>query len=87
MANAILFKVEYLSRGFDLTVPQPAFEFIFQLYNFFSDAKEDNKRLSQPDIQLTRAKESVEAKQYPTFSKKRKQEALNEKRSAKKKKV
>jgi hypothetical protein len=85
MANAILFKVEYISREFDLTAPQPAFEFIFQIYNFFSDANEDNKRLSQPDIQLTRAKESVEAKQYPTFSKKRKQ-AHNEKRSGKKKK-
>ena len=86
MANAKLFKVEYDSREFDLTVPQSAFEFIFQLYNFFSDAKEDNKRLSQPDIQLKRAKESVEAKNHPTFSKERKQEALHEKRSAKKNK-
>jgi hypothetical protein len=31
MANAILFKVEYVTAVFDLTAPQSAFEFIFQM--------------------------------------------------------
>ena len=68
MANAILFKVEYVSKIFDLTVPQAAFEFIFQMYNFFSVAEADNVHLHQPETRLAEVKRSVAQKNYPTFS-------------------
>jgi len=68
MANAILFKVEYVTKIFDLTVPQVAFEFIFQVYNFFSVAEADNVHLHQPETRLAEVKRSVAQKNYPTFS-------------------
>lgn len=33
-------QVEYVLREFDLKIPQQAFEFLFQLYNFVSTVKE-----------------------------------------------
>lgn len=86
MANAILFKVEYVSREFDLSVPRKAFEFIFQMYNFFSAAKKGNDHLLRPLDQLADAKQSVNEKNYPTFSKRKKQEDNNETKAAKKSK-
>ncbi len=68
MANAILFKVEYVTKIFDLTVPQVAFEFIFQVYNFFSVAEADNVHLHQPETRLAEVKRSVAQKNYSTFS-------------------
>ncbi len=68
MANAILFKVEYVTKIFDLTVPQAAFEFTFQMYNFFSVAEADNVHLHQPETRLAEVKRSVAQKNYPTFS-------------------
>jgi hypothetical protein len=68
MANAIFFKVEYVTNVFDLTAPQAAFELIFQLYNFFPEAKSDNGRLYDPEYQLLEAKNSVARKGYTRFS-------------------
>jgi len=80
MANAILFKVEYsTSAKFNLTVPQTAFEFIFQLYNFFSDAVADSARLLDPASELHRAKESVSRKGYPTLTSARTKRGREEK--------
>jgi hypothetical protein len=68
MANAILFKVEYVTETFDLTKPRSAFEFIFQMYNYFSMAVNDNRHLRQPRRQLARVKEMVNGRNYPTFT-------------------
>jgi hypothetical protein len=68
MANAILFKVEYVTSIFDLTVPRTAFEFIFQMYNFFSLARKDNVRLGRPKGRLAEAKQLVVRQNYPTFT-------------------
>ena len=51
MANAILSKVEYVTKDFDLTNPLSAFEFIFQMYNFLSDAEAENERLDRPALE------------------------------------
>ena len=69
MAYQIFFKVEYITNIFDLTVPQTAFEFIFQLYNFLSEAKSDNDGLHEPERRLLDAKDSVARKGYASFSK------------------
>jgi hypothetical protein len=71
------FKVEYTTRIFDLTIPKAAFEFIFQLYNFFSVAENDNRHLHRPKPRLAEAKESVARKQYPpitTFTKRKRED-------------
>jgi len=71
-------EVEYITTIFDLTDPKHAFEFLFQMYNFFSVAKVDNARLDQPEPRLAEAKASVDRKNYPTFSRiKRKYEEDN----------
>jgi hypothetical protein len=62
------FKVEYATESFDLTVPQAALEFIFQLYNFFSFAEDDNRHLRQPGSRLEEAKESVARKHREAFT-------------------
>jgi hypothetical protein len=66
VANATLFKVEYVTKVFDLTVSRTAFEFIFQMYNFFTDAMDGNARLHEPRTRLYDAKLSVSRKRYPT---------------------
>ena len=66
--NAIFFKVKYDTTVFDLTHPQTAFEFIFQLYNFLSAAKADNDSFHKPERRLADAKDSVARKGYPTLS-------------------
>ena len=58
MANATFFEVEYVTKVFDLTVPRTAFEFIFQMYNFITDAKDGNTRLHEPIPGLASAKQS-----------------------------
>ncbi len=68
MSYAIFIKVEYLTEVFDLTVPQTAFEFIFQLYNFLSEAKADNDELHQPEGRLLEAKNSVARKGYTSLT-------------------
>ncbi|KAH9964146.1 kinase-like domain-containing protein [Russula dissimulans] len=78
-------KVEYVSKVFDLTVPRPAFEFIFQLYNFFSVAETDNACLHRPETRLAEAKESVARKDYPTLTSKRKREGSRRKAAKKSK--
>ena len=67
MANAKPFKVEYDITVFDLTIPQFAFEFIFQLYNFLSAAEADNDGFLEPHNRLAYAKDSVARKGYPTL--------------------
>ena len=47
---------------FDLTALQIAFELIFQLYNFLSEAKADNDGLREPECWLLEAKNSVARK-------------------------
>jgi len=89
MVNAILFKVEFVTRVFDLTVPRTAFEFIFQLYNFFSDAEADNDRLLDPKSRLRNAEGSVARKGYPTLTSartKRRREEKKKKKAVKKSK-
>ena len=66
--NAIFFKVEYDTKVFDLTTPQSAFDFIFELYNFLSAAKADNDSLDRPERLLTEAKNSVARKAYSTLT-------------------
>jgi len=68
MANAVSFKVEYETTVFDLTVPQNAFKFIFQLYNFLSAAKADNDGFHEPARRLADAKDSVARRRYPTLN-------------------
>jgi hypothetical protein len=68
MANVTLFKVEHFTKLFDLTVLRTAFEFIFQMYNFFADPKSGNARLDQPRLRLADAKQSVSRKCYPTLT-------------------
>jgi len=68
MTNAIFFKVVYDTNVFDLTVPETAFKFIFQLYNFLSAAKADNDSLHEPESRLAYAKDSVARKRYPTLT-------------------
>jgi hypothetical protein len=68
MAYAIFFKVEYVTNVFDLTAPQTAFELIFQLYNFLSEAKADNDGLYEPEYRLLEAKNSVARKGYASLS-------------------
>jgi hypothetical protein len=68
MVNVILFKVEYVTKVFDLTDPRSVFEFIFQLYNFISDAEAENRRLDQPRTRLLNAQESVMQKKLPSLS-------------------
>ena len=68
MVNAILFKVEYITKVFDLTDPRSVFEFIFRLYNFISDAEAENRRLDRPQTRLSKAKESVAQEKLPSLS-------------------
>jgi hypothetical protein len=68
MTNAIFFKVEYDTKVFDLTAPQAAFEFIFELYNFLFAAKADNDSFFQPERRLMEAKDSVARKKIPTLN-------------------
>ena len=68
MTNAISYKVEYDTKVFDLTAPQSAFDFIFELYNFLSAAKAENDSLDRPERRLTEAKDSVARKEYPTLT-------------------
>ncbi len=68
MANAIFFKVEYVRERFDLTNPQKAFEFIFQLYNFFAVAQTDNDGFHKPLFRLAEAKRLVARRGYLTIS-------------------
>jgi hypothetical protein len=49
-------------------MPRPAFEFIFQLYNFLSAAKADNDSLHEPERRLAYAKDSVARKRYPILT-------------------
>lgn len=72
MTDAIIFKVEYLAEVFDLTVPEATFEFTFQLYNFLSAAKAVNDGFHNPESRLALAKDSVDRKNYPALSSKRK---------------
>lgn len=74
MAYPIFFEVEYVTEMFDLTDPQSAFELIFQLYNFLSEAKSDNDGLNEPRKQLLKAKCSVARKGYTSFSKRKHEE-------------
>jgi hypothetical protein len=69
VAYAIFFKVEYVTKVFDLTIPDDAFALIFQLYNLLSAAKADNDGLHQPEVRLSEAKNSVAQKRYATLSK------------------
>lgn len=73
MSYAIFFKVEYVTDIFNLTAPQTAFDFIFQLYNFLSEAKADNDGLREPETRLLNAKNSVARKGYESFSKRRRE--------------
>jgi hypothetical protein len=68
MAYGIFFEVEYVTNVFDLTAPQTTFEFIFQLYNFISEAKAGNDGLHEPERRLLEAKTSVARKGYASFS-------------------
>ena len=68
MTNAIFFKVEYDTAVFDLTVPQAAFKFIFQLYNFLSAAKADDDGFHDPVSRLAAAKDSIARRGYPTLN-------------------
>ena len=86
MANAILFKVEFITKHFDLTDPQSAFEFIFRVYNFLSVAKADNDNLERPKHQLLHAKESVAQKNYPTFTSAKRKHGEDQKTPPKKSK-
>ena len=86
MANAILFKVEYVTETFDLTKPRSAFEFIFQMYNYFSMAVNDNRHLRQPRRQLARVKEMVNGRNYPTFTKTKREHENTQKNPKKKSK-
>jgi hypothetical protein len=74
MVHVIFFKVEYVANVFDLMVPQTAFELIFQLYNFLSQAQADNDDLHDPEGRLLDAKNSVAQKGYETFTKRRREE-------------
>jgi hypothetical protein len=78
MADAIFFKVEYITKAFDLTDPQSAFELIFQLYNFLSAAKTDNDGFYEPEGRLVNAKMSVAENNYSAISKRKREE--NEKK-------
>ncbi len=48
MSNATIFKVEYITNKFDLTVARTASEFKFQLYNFLSAVVDDNASFYDP---------------------------------------
>ena len=74
MAYPIFFKVEYVTEIFDLTAPQSAFEFIYQIYNFLSEAKLNNDGLHEPENRLLDAKDSVARKGYPRFSTQKREE-------------
>jgi hypothetical protein len=67
MTKAIVFEVEYDTKDFDLTVPQFAFNFIFELYNFLSAAKADNDSFHEPERRLMEAKDTISRKGYPTL--------------------
>jgi hypothetical protein len=69
-----IFQVEYTTNDFDLTVPEHAFCFLFQLYNFLSEAKVDNDYLRDPQVQLQEADASVGQKGYQRFSKRKHEE-------------
>ena len=81
MVYAIFFKVEYVTKVFDLTAPLTTFELIFQLYNFLSEAKADNDGLFEPERQLLEAKNSVTRKKYPSLLKRKREEMGNRSRS------
>jgi hypothetical protein len=68
MTNVIFSKVEYETAAFDLTVPQAAFKFIFQLYNFLSASKADNDGFHEPARRLVDAKDSIARRGYPTLN-------------------
>ena len=74
MTNAMFFKVEYDTKVFDLTVPQEAFDFIFELYNFLSAAKADNDSFHEPERRLADVKDSVARKQFTPITKRKKEE-------------
>jgi hypothetical protein len=86
VANAILFKVEFVTKHFDLTDPQSAFEFIFRVYNFLSVAKADNDNLERPKHRLLPAKESVAQKNYQSFTSAKRKHEEDQKTPAKKSK-
>ncbi len=77
MVYAKNFKVEYVTKVFDLTAPLTTFELIFQLYNFLSEAKADNDGLFEPERQLLEAKNSVTRKKYPSLLKRIREEMGN----------
>jgi len=74
MADALFFKVLYNTERFDFSVPQSAFDFFFQLYNFLSTAKSDNDGFLKPRERLAEAKDFVSQKKYPAMSTKQKGE-------------
>jgi hypothetical protein len=77
MANAILFKVKYVTNTFDLTAPEDVFQFIFQIYNFVSVAKADNKRLDGLDSQFAEVAKITKKQNLPAISKRKKEENNN----------
>lgn len=84
--NVRSIEVEYVTTTFDLNVPRAAFEFIFQLYNFFSVAQNDNYHMIRPGPRLAEAKKSVGRRDYRTFHSKRRYEEDQGKSSKKKSK-
>jgi hypothetical protein len=67
MSNAIIFKVEYITNKFDLTVAGTASEFKFQLYNFLSAAVDDNASFYDPYQRLKETKALVGRRGLPSF--------------------
>ena len=64
-----------------MTVPQTAFEFIFQLYNFLSAAKVDNDGFLEPVLCLENVKKSVNAEGYKTLTKRKYEDKCDSTRS------
>jgi hypothetical protein len=86
MADVILFKVEYVTKVFNLMDPQSAFEFLFRLYNFISDAEAENRRLDPPETRLSKAKESVMQKNLPLLSSAKREPEEDQQKSTKRSK-
>jgi hypothetical protein len=81
MSNAIIFKVEYITNKFDLTVAGTASEFKFQLYNFLSAAVDDNASFCDPYKRLKERKISVGRRGLPSFSKRKREEEAKQNKS------
>jgi hypothetical protein len=74
IADAMLFKVEYVTKAFNLSKPHTAFELIFQLYNFLSAAKTDNDGFHEPMRRLVDANNLVAKKKYSAISKRKRED-------------